>query len=82
VKWSTRIQIGSHAAGVLSTAGGVVFAASKDGNLMALDAVSGKMLWHYQTGAAMRSSPMSYAVDGKQYVAISNDAALLVFTLP
>ncbi len=82
LKWSTRIQIGSHAAGVLSTAGGVVFAASKDGNIMALDAVSGKILWHYQTGAAMRSSPMSYAVDGKQYVAISNDAALLVFNLP
>lgn len=82
IRWSTPIQIGSHAAGVLATAGGLVFSASKDGNLMALEAEKGKMLWHYQTGASMRSSPMAFAVDGKQYVAIANDAALLVFTLP
>ncbi len=82
VKWSTKIQQGSHAAGVLATAGNLVFAASKDGNLMALDAKSGKIVWHYQTGAAMRSSPMSFAVDGKQYIAITNDSTLLTFALP
>lgn len=82
VRWSTPIQIGSHAAGVLATAGGVVFAASKEGNFIALDAISGKILWHYQTGASMRSSPMSYAVDGKQFIAIANDSTLLTFSLP
>ena len=82
VKWSTPIQVGSHAAGVLATAGNVVFAASKEGNFMALDAVSGKMLWSYYTGAQMRASPMAYAVDGKQYIAIANDSSLLTFTLP
>lgn len=82
IKWSTPIHLGSHAAGVLATAGGVVFAASKDGNFLALDAVSGKLLWHYQTGASMRSSPMSYAVGGKQFVAIANDSTLLTFSLP
>ncbi len=82
VKWSTPIQIGSHAAGVLATAGGAVFAASKEGNFIALDAISGKILWHYQTGASMRSSPMSYSVDGKQFIAIANDSTLLTFSLP
>ena len=82
VKWSTKIHQGSHAAGVLATAGDVVFAASKDGNLLALDAKSGKIVWHYQTGAAMRSSPMSYAVDGKQFIAIANDSTLITFSLP
>jgi PQQ-dependent dehydrogenase (methanol/ethanol family) len=82
LKWSTPIQVGSHAAGVLATAGGLVFAASKDGNLMALDAGNGKILWHQQTGASMRSSPMAFSMDGKQYIGISNDSALLVFSLP
>jgi alcohol dehydrogenase (cytochrome c) len=67
---------------VLATAGGLVFAASKDGNLMALDAGNGKILWHQQTGASMRSSPMAFSMDGKQYIGISNDSALLVFSLP
>ena len=76
------IYIGRVVAGVLATAGGVVFAASKEGNFIALDAISGKILWHYQTGASMRSSPMSYAVDGKQFIAIANDSTLLTFSLP
>ncbi|MCX6586901.1 MAG: PQQ-dependent dehydrogenase, methanol/ethanol family [Acidobacteria bacterium] len=80
-KWSTRIQVGSHSAGVLATAGGLVFAGSREGNLMALDAATGKILWHHGTGASIRSSPMAYAVDGRQYVAIANDAALLVYAL-
>ena len=82
IKWSTPIQIGSHAAGVLATAGNVVFCASKEGNFMALDAVSGKILWSYYTGAQMRASPMAYAVDGKQYIAIANDSSLITFSLP
>lgn len=82
VKWSTRIQTGSHSAGVLATAGGLVFAGSKEGNLIALDATGGKILWHHATGASVRSSPMAYAIDGKQYVAVSNDSALVVYTLP
>jgi alcohol dehydrogenase (cytochrome c) len=81
IRWSFDLHQGSPAAGVLSTAGGVVFAASRDGNLIALDAKSGKDLWHYQTGATIMSSPISYSVDGKQYVAISTDSALFTFAL-
>jgi alcohol dehydrogenase (cytochrome c) len=60
----------------------VVFAAAKDGNLIALDARSGADLWHYQTGAEINSSPISYSVDGRQYVAIATDSALFTFALP
>jgi alcohol dehydrogenase (cytochrome c) len=67
---------------VLGTAGGVVFAASKDGYLIALDAVNGKPLWRYQTGGDLRNSPISYAVDGKQYVAIASSSTLFTFALP
>ncbi len=82
VKWNFPLQLGSHAAGVLATGGGVLFAASKDGYLIGLDARSGKLLWKYQTGAEIRSSPISYAVDGVQYIAVSNDSSLITFALP
>jgi alcohol dehydrogenase (cytochrome c) len=81
-RWNFPIQEGSSGAGVLGTAGGVVFAASQDGNFIALDAANGKPLWHYQTGGGIRSSPMSYAVKGKQYIAISSNSTLITFALP
>ena len=68
--------------GVLSTAGGVVFTGDAEGNFIALDAASGKALWHFQCGASVYSSPMTYAVDGKQYVAVAAGTALFTFGLP
>jgi len=82
VRWNFPIQEGSSSAGVLATAGGVLFASSRDGYLIALDAATGKALWRYQTGAAIRSSPVSYAVDGKQYIAVASGSALITFALP
>ena len=82
IKWNFDLYQGSVGAGVLSTAGGLVFASAKDGNLIALDARTGAELWHYQTGAEINASPMSYSVDGKQYVAVSTDSALFTFALP
>jgi alcohol dehydrogenase (cytochrome c) len=68
--------------GVLSTAGGVVFTGDAEGNFIALEAGTGKALWHFQCGASVYSSPMSYAIEGKQYVAIAAGSALFTFTLP
>jgi len=81
-RWDFPLQVGSHAAGVLSTAGGVVFAASQDGYLIALEARTGKELWHYQTGTQIQSSPISFRVDGKQMIAISTSSSLVTFALP
>ncbi|HEU0124365.1 MAG TPA: PQQ-dependent dehydrogenase, methanol/ethanol family [Bryobacteraceae bacterium] len=81
-KWDFPLHIGSSATGVVGTAGGVVFASSNDGNLIALDAKTGKYLWHYYTGANIITAPISYAVDGKQYVAIASQSAMFVFGLP
>ncbi|MEZ5355052.1 MAG: PQQ-binding-like beta-propeller repeat protein [Bryobacteraceae bacterium] len=80
-KWEFPLQTGSAATGVLATAGGVVFAASYDGNLVALNAATGKYLWHYNTGAAIVSGPISYEVNGTQYVAISAQGALFAFAV-
>ena len=68
--------------GALSTAGGVVFAADTDGNLIALDAKTGKNLWHFQTGSPIFASPMTYAINGRQYVVIPAGAGLFAFGLP
>jgi alcohol dehydrogenase (cytochrome c) len=68
--------------GVLSTAGGLVFTGDAEGNFIALDAASGKALWHFQAGGSVYSSPMSFAVDGKQYVAVAAGSTLFAFGLP
>ena len=80
--WDFKLLQGSLTNGVMATAGGVLFAASREGYLIALDAKSGKYLWRYQTGSAMAASPMSFAVDGKQYIAVASGAAIYCFGLP
>jgi alcohol dehydrogenase (cytochrome c) len=65
----------------MATAGGVLFAASGEGNLLALDAATGKELWRYASNGSMAASPMSFAVDGHQYVAVAAAGALHCFGL-
>ena len=81
-KWEYKISRGSLSAGVLATAGGLVFAATAEGNLIALNARTGAPLWRYQTGGAITAAPISYAVDGKQFVAVSAQGVLYSFALP
>ena len=80
MKWEFRLQSPPWA-GVLSTAGGLVFGGSNEGNFYALDAKTGKPLWMFQTGGSMVSNPISYMSEGKQYVAIAAGRALFVFGL-
>ncbi len=69
-------------AGLLSTAGGLVFGGTNEGVVFALDARTGRPRWHFQAGAIINANPVSYAVDGKQYVAIASGSTLQVFALP
>ncbi|MBI2946704.1 MAG: PQQ-dependent dehydrogenase, methanol/ethanol family [Verrucomicrobia bacterium] len=68
-------------AGLLSTAGGVVFGGSNEGNFFALDARTGKPLWAFQTGGSVHANPTTFQVDGQQRVAIAAGNALFVFGL-
>ncbi|MFN7918626.1 MAG: PQQ-binding-like beta-propeller repeat protein [Bryobacteraceae bacterium] len=68
--------------GVLSTAGGLVFYGETGGGFAAVDAKSGKTLWHFETGQQWKASPMTYTVNGKQYVAIAAGSNVLAFALP
>lgn len=59
-------------ASLLTTAGGLVFAGEPTGEFDALDARSGELLWQIQTGSGIHSSPITYSVNGKQYVAVAS----------
>jgi alcohol dehydrogenase (cytochrome c) len=59
-------------AGALSTAGGVVFTALADGTVMALDDQSLEELWRINVGTGFNAPPMTYSVNGKQYIAIAS----------
>ena len=80
--WDFKLIQGSLNDGVMATAGGVLFGSSREGNLIALDAKTGKPLWRYQTGGSMTASPMSFAVDGRQYVAVASGDSIYCFALP
>lgn len=81
-KWVYPTFATSMAAGVLATGGDLVFLATGDGDLIALDRNSWLALWHFQTGGTIASAPMSYSVDGQQFVAISAGNTLYSFALP
>ncbi len=57
--------------GALATAGGLVFTGTKDKQFLAFDARSGRQLWRYDAGAGVNAPPVSYAVQGRQYVAVA-----------
>ena len=82
IKWRYKIAQASLGSGVLATGGGLVFAATGDGNLIALNSRTGAALWHFQTGARIGASPMTYSVAGQQFVAISAGSVLYSFALP
>jgi alcohol dehydrogenase (cytochrome c) len=68
--------------GTLTTAGGLVFFADDAGSVEAVDATTGHVLWHFNTGQTIHASPMTYAVDGVQYVAICAGSDVFSFALP
>jgi alcohol dehydrogenase (cytochrome c) len=68
--------------GTLTSAGGLVFFGNDTGFLEAVDARTGRSLWHFNTGQIMRASPMTYSLGGTQYVAVAAASDLFVFSLP
>ena len=68
-------------AGVLSTTTDLVFSGGREGYFFALNARNGELLWKLNLGGQVNSGPMSYAVNGRQYIAVSAGQALYSFAL-
>jgi alcohol dehydrogenase (cytochrome c) len=80
LRWEFRLHSPPWA-GLLSTAGGLVFGGTDEGNFFALDAATGEARWQFQTGGTIHTNPISFAIDGAQHVAIASGVAIFVFGL-
>jgi alcohol dehydrogenase (cytochrome c) len=70
IRWKVKTQqpmIG----GIMATAGGVVYTGEGNGSFKGYDSATGNMLWKFQAGAGVNAPPVSYTVDGKQYIAVA-----------
>ena len=67
--------------GVLATAGGLIFHGETGGDFAAVDAKSGKTLWTFRSNDSWRASPMTYMVDGRQYIAGAVGPNVISFAL-
>jgi alcohol dehydrogenase (cytochrome c) len=65
----------------LATASGLIFVGDDDGAFTALDAQTGKPLWRLPLSARWHASPMTYMVDGKQYIAVAVNSTIIAFGL-
>jgi alcohol dehydrogenase (cytochrome c) len=82
IRWSRKGQEGEGHPGILTTAGQLLFTGDVSGNLLALDPDDGRTLWHINAGGSLGSSPMTYELDGRQYVITGVDSVLYAWALP
>jgi len=81
-KWEFLMPTPSRS-GILTTASNLLFSGDGDGNLLALDSRSGKLLWRYQMGATLHgTSPVTYMLDGRQHLLVPSGTTLTAWTLP
>jgi alcohol dehydrogenase (cytochrome c) len=67
--------------GMLSTASNLVFSGGHESYFYALDAETGELLWRVSLGGQVNSGPMTYMVDGRQYIAVAAGTGLFTFAL-
>jgi alcohol dehydrogenase (cytochrome c) len=82
VAWKHEIGPGEGVAGILTTAGNLLFTADNSNNVIALDPATGKSLWHVSLGEKMDSAPSTYELDGRQYILTPVGSSLYAWTLP
>jgi alcohol dehydrogenase (cytochrome c) len=81
-KWEFKLLTPS-TTGLLSTASGLLFGGDAEGNLLALDSRTGKLLWRYQMGSPLHgTSPTTYMIDGRQHLLVPAGTSLTAWALP
>src|SRR5256886_14481526 len=69
-KWRAPIADHPHWSAMLATGGGLLFTGKMTGEFIAVDADSGKTLWQFQTGSGVNAQPVTFTLNGRQYVTI------------
>ncbi len=82
IRWRHELGPGGSGAGVLTTDSGLTFTGDALGNFLALETKTGKTLWHAGSGGHIESSPITYELDGRQYVITSSGGVLFAWALP
>jgi alcohol dehydrogenase (cytochrome c) len=77
-KWDFKM-VDYTESGVLTTASDLLFSGGREGHFFALDARTGDLLWKTNLGGTVASGPITFAVDGKQYVAVAGEGALRIW---
>jgi alcohol dehydrogenase (cytochrome c) len=80
-RWEMPVGGGILESGLMATAGGLVFYGDGDGAFGAADATNGRPLWHFNTGQNWKAGPMTYALDGIQYIGVAAGSTILAFSL-
>jgi alcohol dehydrogenase (cytochrome c) len=70
VRWTHRWEGGARA-GLLSTAGNLVFSGAASNDLVALNAATGEAFWHAGLNASVSNSPITYSMDASQFVVVA-----------
>jgi alcohol dehydrogenase (cytochrome c) len=82
IRWKHELGPRGSGAGVLTTDSGLTFTGDAMGNFLALDSSDGKTLWHSGSGSHIESSPITYELDGRQYVLTSSGGVMFAWALP
>jgi alcohol dehydrogenase (cytochrome c) len=82
IRWSHQLGEAGSGAGVMTTASGLTVTGDAHGNMLVLNTADGKTLWHAGTGSPIQSSPISYELDGRQYIVTSSGGLLFAWALP
>ena len=82
IKWTHDVGAYGSGAGVLTTDSGITVTGDGTGSVIILDTRDGKTLWHAGMGSGMQSSPITYELDGRQYILTSSGSVLFVWALP
>ena len=84
VVWSHEYPSGSFGnsgPGILTTAGKLLFTGDPSGNLIAYDPATGRILWHFRTGSQVSNGPMTYELNGRQYLIVGAGDTLFAFAI-
>jgi alcohol dehydrogenase (cytochrome c) len=82
IRWTHELGTGTPTAGILTTSSGLTFTGDLKGNVLALETSTGKTLWHAGSGGRMSTSPITYELDGRQYLLTGSGGVLFAWALP